>query len=197
MFQTYLTLGFEHILDLNAYDHILFIIALCAIYRPSEWRKILILVTAFTIGHSVTLALAATGVLTFPTPIIEFLIPVTIILTGLNNSWKKDDRSGNHFSKTMKINYGLALFFGFIHGMGFSNFLKSTLLPGEEASFVLQLLAFNLGIELGQLIIVGILFVVAAIAFQLAAVKKREWVLFLSGMTTGVAVILAIETWPF
>ena len=89
IFRTFLTLGFEHISDIKAYDHILFLVALCAIYRLTEWKKVLILVTAFTIGHSITLALAALDIISFSTKIVEFLIPVTILLTSLFNVWKE------------------------------------------------------------------------------------------------------------
>ncbi len=188
-FQFYLNFGFGHILDMDAKDHIAFLIALCAIYRLSQWRQVLILVTAFTIGHSITLALAATDVITFRKEIIELLIPVTILAAAIYNV------VGNPIVSTKKIqaNYWLALGFGFIHGMGFSNTLKSMLMPGEEGSFVQQLLAFNIGVELGQLIIVAIILVMAYLALNLLKIRQREWNLFVSGAAAGIAIILILE----
>jgi len=199
IFRTFLTLGFEHISDINAYDHILFLVALCAIYRLSEWKKVLILVTAFTIGHSITLALAALNIISFSTKIVEFLIPVTILLTSLFNVWKRDKRetSGRLFSKKINITYLLALFFGTIHGMGFSNFLRSTIMPGEEDTFLTQLFAFNVGVELGQLMIVAFILGASFLALNILKVKQREWNLFVSGAAAGVALILMMDTYPF
>ena len=142
-FGFYIKLGFEHISDFAGYDHMLFLVALCAIYRIQQWKSILILVTAFTIGHSVTLLLSSLDILTIPSNIIEFLIPITIFLTAINNvigskSFQKNSK--------MRKNYAMALFFGFIHGMGFSNYFKALLM--ESSSVALPLLGFNIGIEL-------------------------------------------------
>ena len=200
-FQAYLTLGFEHISDVNGYDHILFIVALCAIYKPSDWKKLLILVTAFTIGHSVTLALSAFRLVQIPSEIIEFLIPVTIFITAfLNVLLKKEqgsdapklgERPGTSSGKVM-YNYILALGFGFIHGMGFSNYFSA--LMGKEENIVTPLLAFNLGLEVGQILIVVVMMVVASICFGLFRVKIREWNLFISGAAAGIALTLMQAT---
>lgn len=186
-FQTYLTLGYEHILDPNGYDHILFIVALCAIYKLNEWKKVAILVTAFTIGHSLTLALAAMDVIRFPAVIIEFLIPVTIFLTAIYNVIDKPKTS----SKYLNINYLFALLFGLIHGMGFSNFFRSASMPGD--SLIGQLFPFNVGVELGQLVIVAILLAVSYVAFNILKIKQRDWTLFVSGAAAGVSLILMME----
>ncbi len=196
MFSTYLSLGFDHISDITAYDHILFIIALCAIYRLQEWRKVLILVTAFTLGHSITLALAVLDVISFPGKIIEFLIPLTILITSIYNVWRGDSSSlaQNTFSRSLNINYGFALFFGLIHGMGFSNFLKSTIMPGQESQLVSQLFAFNIGIELGQLMIVVFILITSFIALDKLKIKQRDWRIFISGAAAGISLILMMET---
>ena len=112
-FLTYLQLGFEHISDIKAYDHILFLVALCAIYRLTEWKKVLILVTAFTIGHSITLALAALDIISYSTKIVEFLIPVTILITSLFNVIGQDEgkEEATTFNKKINLNYLFALFF--------------------------------------------------------------------------------------
>jgi len=192
-FKIYVNIGFEHILNLNAYDHILFVVALCAIYQLAEWKKVAILATAFTIGHSITLALAALEVLTFPSKIIEFLIPVTILLTAINNILPKKELA-NNVTNWVNLNYLLALIFGFIHGMGFSNYFKSTQFPGQESEIVSQLLAFNIGVELGQLIIIAVILLASFVAFNVLKIKQREWNLFISGAAAGVAIILMMET---
>jgi len=190
LFSTYMELGFKHISDPQAYDHIVFIIALCAIYRLSEWKKVAILVTAFTIGHSITLALAALEIITFPGDVIEKLIPVTIILTCLYNVifTKETAEEDGIFNRRLSINYLFALFFGLIHGMGFSNFFRS--LHGDESSIVRPLFAFNVGLELGQLLIVAAILVVAYIVLDLFKAKQREWNLFVSGAAAGIAVTI-------
>lgn len=194
LFQTYLTLGFKHIADPKAYDHIVFIVALCAIYRLSEWKKVAILVTAFTIGHSLTLALAVLDIIRFPKDLIETLIPITILLTCLFNIYmfRGDAERDKLFSRKLNLNYLIALGFGLIHGMGFSNFLRSMIMPGEESNLVQQLLAFNIGVELGQLLIVAIILIVGFIVLKLIGVKQRDWNLFISGAAAGIAISLLI-----
>lgn len=187
MFRIYLQLGFEHILDLSGYDHILFIVALCAVYRWTQWRQILILVTAFTIGHSVTLALSALNIVLFPAEVIEFLIPLTILITALFNIWEDNEVE----NRRIRWNYLLALFFGLIHGLGFSNYFKALL--GREENIIQPLLAFNIGVELGQLIIV-LATMILSIGFSKTLLPKhRDWTLFISGAAAGIALILTIE----
>ena len=187
-FHFYLKLGFEHISNLAGYDHIMFLVALCAVYNVSQWRHVLILVTAFTIGHSVTLSLATFDILTIPSAIIKFLIPVTIFLTAINNVFAPPP---NTQSPKIRRNYFMALFFGFIHGMDFSNYFKA--LIGEFGSIFQPLLAFNLGIELGQLLVVIGIFILAYLALTLLKFKPREWNLFISGAAAGMSLISMIE----
>jgi len=195
LFYTYLELGFYHISDIKAYDHILFIVALCAIYSFSEWKRVLILVTAFTIGHSLTLALATLDLVRFPSKIVEFLIPVTIFLTALFNLRQRDRTLElNASQKSVNLNYILALFFGLIHGMGFSNFLRSSLMPGRESNFIKQLFAFNVGIELGQIMIVFMILSLSFLALNIMKVNRRDWTMLISGAAMGISVILMIET---
>ncbi len=200
VFSTYLQLGFEHIADLNGYDHILFIVALCAIYRLSEWRKVALLVTAFTIGHSITLALAALDIIPINAAWIEFLIPVTIFLTALYNVLFHRFDSGlteKTFARNLNFNYLFALVFGLIHGMGFSNFFRSLIMPGETGQLVTQLFAFNVGVELGQLAIVAVILLVSGLAFYVFRIPQRDWNLFISGGAAGIALIMALERIPF
>lgn len=199
-FSAYLSLGFDHISDLNGYDHILFIVALCAIYQLREWRKVVILVTAFTIGHSITLALAALDIIPINGALIEFLIPVTIVLTAVYNVVVHRYKEGTEektFDRKLTWNYLFALLFGLIHGMGFSNFFRSTVMPGEENEFIQQLFAFNIGVELGQLVIVVFVLVASFIAMNILKVKQREWNLFISGGTAGIALLMALERIPW
>lgn len=173
MFGSYLELGFDHILDLKGYDHIVFLIALCAAYASSEWKKILILVTAFTIGHSITLALSALDILTIKASLIEFLIPVTILITALLNLFIRRSTG-----KYLGLNYSLPLFFGFIHGMGFSNYFKALL--GREAEIILPLFAFNLGVELGQICIVAVIMFLNYLLVGISKVPQRWWNIIVS-----------------
>ena len=187
-FELYFRLGLQHILDINGYDHILFVLALCAVYIPRDWRKIIILVTAFTIGHSLTLALATFKVVEIRSDIIEFLIPVTIAITAFVTILKPRPSSG----KNVQMNYLLALFFGLIHGLGFSNYLRELL--GKEAIIWKPLLAFNLGLEAGQLVIVGVFLLMTSILVGIAGVNRKEWTLVVASMVFGVSLMLMIET---
>ncbi len=187
-FPFYLQLGFEHISNLAGYDHILFLVALCAIYRVEQWRTILVLVTAFTIGHSTTLALVSFSNFTISTSIIKFLIPMTIFITSIHNVVGK--RLNENLSK-MNIKYIMALFFGLIHGMDFSNYFKALLF--DESSVLIPLLGFNLGIELGQLLVI---FIIVSIAFgflNFMGIKHREWNLFISGSAAGMSLVSMLE----
>lgn len=189
LFSTYFSLGLHHIADPKAYDHIVFIIALCAIYRLSEWKKVAILVTAFTIGHSITLALAALKIVTPQYEIVEMLIPITIAITAIYNVTKKENKDDlSIFSKNIAWNYLFALLFGLIHGLGFSNYFRELL--GNEANILQPLLAFNLGIEGGQLLIVAFILITSYLFLDVLKVSQRAWTLFISGAAFGIAVTL-------
>ncbi|MEQ8534694.1 MAG: HupE/UreJ family protein [Imperialibacter sp.] len=188
-FSLFFGLGLEHILDVNGYDHILFVIALCAIYSAQQWKNVLVLVTAFTLGHSLTLALSTLDVIKVNSGLVEFLIPITIFITAAANIYKKDAEVG---SKSVKLNYWFAAFFGLIHGMGFSNYLKSLL--GKDESIVTQLLAFNLGLEVGQIVIVLVVMVAAFLFMTLGSVKKRDWILVISSAVAGISLTMIIES---
>ena len=187
-FPFYLQLGFDHISNLAGYDHILFLIALCAVYRIEQWRKILVLVTAFTIGHSVTLALASTGAVVIPSSIIKFLIPTTIFITAIHNVVSKHATNG---SSKMGRNYVMALFFGFIHGMDFSNYFRALLMG--DSSILIPLLGFNIGIELGQLLVVLVIVGIAFLFLNVIGIKHREWNLFISGAAAGMSLLSMLE----
>jgi hypothetical protein len=185
-FPLYFQLGWQHILDWKGYDHILFVVVLCGTYTLPEWRKVLILVTAFTIGHSITLALSVLSLIRINTALIEFLIPVTIVITAATNIL-----SGKPKKKGIPVKYFLALFFGLIHGMGFSNYLKSLL--GKSTSIVAELFAFNVGLEFGQVIIVLGILLISFIIINLVRVKQWNWNFFLSSAIFGIAFMMAAE----
>jgi hypothetical protein len=185
-FALYFGLGKDHILDYaNGYDHILFVLSLCAIYVVKDWKRILILVTAFTIGHSITLALATLKLLSVNSALIEFLIPLTIFITAFSNVFRKEVNTHQNF---LQANYFLALGFGLIHGVGFSNYLRALL--GKNQSILSQLLAFNLGLEFGQLVIVGFFMIICFVLVNLMKVNRRDWKLVLSSAIAGIALIL-------
>ncbi len=187
-FALYFELGREHILNIKAYDHLLFLVVLCAVYVLSDWKKVLILVTAFTIGHSISLALAVFDIVRIDSGIIEFLIPLTIALTALANIFIEKQKQ---FSIKNKVNYFIALFFGVIHGLGFSYYLKSIL--SKSDSVMTPLLSFNLGIELGQMIIVVVFLLLSYLFISIFGLNRKIWNLGISSITLCVALILLFE----
>lgn len=172
----------------------LFLLALSAIYTLTDWRKVIALVTSFTIGHSITLALATFNVIRFNADLIEFLIPVTILLTCITNFFKLKGAASKQ-PTILSVHNLMAAGFGLIHGMGFSNFLKAML--GRNNSIWQELLAFNIGIELGQLLIVLLILLGAAAAMHLFRAKRRDWIMVLSSAAAGVALVLMLESYKF
>ncbi len=205
-FLIYLRLGFEHISDLKGYDHIVFIVALCAAYTLSQWKNLLWLVTAFTIGHSVTLALATLNIISINSDVIELLIPVTILIaSGIDfyegrfgpgrdagdSSQESSSEKGLKGTIGWKTKYVLALSFGLIHGLGFSNFLRAVL--GGEESIAYPLFAFNLGLEIGQIVILlGVLTVSFGIV-GFTRLNHRNWAVVLSVITGGIGFFMLIS----
>ena len=188
-FGLYYGLGLDHILDVRGYDHILFVVVLCALYQFSDWKKVLTLVTAFTIGHSITLALATLKIISFSPDLIEFLIPVTIVFTAISNLFTGD--SAIKDGKAWK-NYLYAGFFGLIHGLGFSNYLRALL--EQDESIVLQLFAFNVGLEIGQLVIVAIYMTISFAVVSIAGVTRRDWKMIVSSAAGGIALMLLLDS---
>lgn len=190
VFYTYLQLGFHHIFNWQAHDHMVFVLAMCALYTGQEWKRILTLVTSFTLGHSITLALSTLDLITFNTALIELLIPVTILLTCLYN-FTQLGKNKHKGSVLWSWSNFFAVAFGLIHGLGFSNYLKSLLGKGE--TIVLELFAFNVGIELGQLLIVLLILLVSAILVNAFRVARRDWVLGVSAAAGAIALMLILE----
>ena len=187
-FKLFLSIGFDHIMDIRGYDHILFIIVLCTVYLVQDWKRILVLVTAFTIGHSVTLALATLKIVYINTHLVEFLIPITILVTAISNLFIGE---GSGYRKGKNWNYFLAIFFGLFHGLGFSSYLRS--LMGQDDSIITQLLAFNIGLELGQIVIVLIYMLIAFIFTSIFSINKRTWNLVISSVIAGMSISLIME----
>jgi len=189
-FAFYFPWGWKHIISWDALDHQLFIAALCAIYALKDWKRVLILVTAFTIGHSLTLALSVYDIVRFSRNWVEFLIPCTIVITAISNLYQK-----NFTAKSVRINYFLALSFGLIHGMGFANAIRITLATGQNIGW--GLFGFNLGLEAGQIFVVFIILLLSMIIQPLLKLNRREWVIFLSAAVFSLAVKMAIDRIPF
>lgn len=186
----YLKLGWEHIISLDALDHQLFILALIAVYSYNDFKKILILVTAFTIGHSITLALSSLDILRVPSKWVEFLIPLTIVITALDNILMKGKQNN-----LMKVNYYLALIFGLIHGMGFAN--TARMMIAKEQSLFVPLLGFNIGLELGQIVLVIVILVILFFLLKLFKVNRKDWILFISSAVFALSLKMTLERWPF
>lgn len=196
-FEFYLKLGYEHILDMDGFDHLLFLVVLCAIYRVSEWRKVILLATAFTIGHSLTLALANFDVIRFSPKVVEVLIPSTILFTAVYNFLLRfSSRKMKYFveiSHKYALNYVLAAIFGLIHGMAFSNDLRSMMMPGEENQLFKQLFAFNVGVEMGQFLVIAGILLGSWFAFEILKVKEKYWVGVISGLAGIISIFMIIE----
>ena len=200
VFQTYLQLGFLHICTPRAADHLTFLLALCAPYVLRDWRRVLALVTSFTVGHSLTLALATLGLVAFKPSVIEALIPVTIMVTALVNlrgAGAASARRGQLRPAPVlaAAPNALALGFGLIHGLGFSNYLRALLGPGSRP--VQELLAFNVGVELGQVLVVAAILLLGALLLRGFGVARRDWLLTTSGAALGIAALLLVQLlWP-
>ena len=182
-FKTWFEIGFDHIINYQALDHILFIVVLTVIYDIKMIKKIIILITAFTVGHTLTLILSTLNLIQYDQKIIEFAIPLTIAIKAINNIRKRNQTllgGGN-------LNYYLALFFGLIHGLGFSNYLKA-LLIGDN--ILLELFSFNIGVEIGQIVIVLLFLFVGFIFSKIFFSKRNEWILFVSSLILGISLLL-------
>ena len=186
-FILYFKMGLNHVLDFSAYDHILFLIVLAVVFNFNQWKKAIWLITFFTIGHTITLALSAYGVLKIRMDIIEFLIPLTIFITGLTNVL----RAKNSSSGKENLNLVFALFFGLVHGLGFSNYFK--MMVGKEEDKLMPLLEFALGIEASQIIIVFGILIIGTFLQNLIKITRRDWVLVTSSIVIGFSIQMMID----
>lgn len=185
----YFVEGWQHIIGLNALDHQLFIVTLVAVYLLKDWKKVLILVTAFTIGHCITLALNLFDVIDINEKLIEFLIPCTIIITAFFNFFKT-----NNHSKNLQLNYFFALFFGLIHGLGFANTIR--FMMAKDQSLGWSLVGFNAGLEAGQILMVIIFLLISFLVVDMAGLSRKWWIYSVSGLALLLALKFAIERIP-
>lgn len=185
-FYIWFSTGISHIINWEAYDHVLFLFALCSIYTWKQWKKMLMLITAFTIGHSLTLALSVFQVLTLNMAFVEFLIALTIVVTCLYNIRfnKADEENKNNTS------FWMAACFGLIHGLGFASVLKEMLFDDH---ILLPLFSFNVGLEVGQLFIVIILFSLMHFFRMAFHLKQYALNLFISAGIAIIACVVAIN----
>jgi hypothetical protein len=188
-FKFYFQFGWEHIINKSALDHIFFIAALAAIYMLRDWKQVLILVTAFTIGHTITLILSTKQIVEVNSNWVEFLIPCTIVLTAISNLFQKNFTPGS-----VRINYFLALFFGLIHGLAFANTLR--MIIAEDQSFALSMFSFSVGLELGQILIVFLILLLAQLLVGVLKIERRNWVIFASAAVFALAIEMAVQRWP-
>lgn len=188
-FLFYLKLGWEHIISWDALDHQLFVLVLIVAYTLNDFKKLLILITAFTVGHSITLALSVLDLYRLPSDWVEFLIPLTIVITALDNIVLK-----GKIKNLMQVNYFLALGFGLIHGLGFANIARMSM--AKEQNIAVPLLGFNVGLELGQIVVVLALMILAYIVVTLFRVPRKDWIMFISSGVFALALKMALERIP-
>jgi hypothetical protein len=186
-FYIYFQIGFKHIANVGAMDHILFMMALALRYQFADWKKLLVLITAFTIGHTITLGLCVLDIIYFSKHWIEFLIPATIAVTAFSNLFVKKF----NFNQPFPLIYWFALFFGLIHGLGFSNYIQSLL--GKEQSIIQPLISFNIGLEVGQIFVVFITLFIMSLIVYFFKVKHKSAVLVISGIIIGACISMFIE----
>lgn len=194
-FWLYFNIGLKHVLDINGYDHVLFLMALSLPYSFKDWKKVLILATLFTVGHTVSLILSVFGVVTVDSTVIEFLIPITILITALYNIFKWARKAGGKNDSLTFISV-TTLFFGIIHGLGFSNYFKVVLPPSADEK-LLPVLEFALGIEAAQIIVVLAMLLLSFVMQEFLRLAKRDWILIISAFVAGVVVpmIIGSEIW--
>jgi len=189
-FWLFLKLGLYHVLDWQAYDHILFLIVLVAAYNFSNWKRIFILVSLFTLGHTVSLLLANYNVVTVSSKWIEFLIPVTILVAALYNLFTSGKGSKN---EKLGLFYFITIFFGLIHGFGFASYYKMINGSGE----ILPLLEFALGVELAQIIVVFVVLLISFVAQRIFRFNKRDWIMIVSSIVIGMIIPMLIRNWAW
>ncbi|KGO89695.1 HupE/UreJ family protein [Flavobacterium suncheonense] len=189
-FLTYFNIGLRHVLDINAYDHVLFLIALVTPYAFKDWKRVLILVSLFTLGHTLSLLLSVYGIVIIKASLIEFLIPITILTTALFHLFTAG-KSGKNESITFIAM--VTLFFGIIHGLGFSNYFKA-ILPGNASDKLVPLLEFALGIEAAQIIVVFVVLIISYIVQTFFRFSKRDWTLVMSAFVVGVVLPMIAES---
>jgi hypothetical protein len=191
-FWLYLKLGFDHVLDWNAYDHVLFLTALVASYTFQQSRKVIWLVTLFTIGHVLSLALSAYNILRIDSSVIEFLIPVSILFTAIYNIFTSGKAHGKG---KLNLLYFITFFFGLVHGFGFSTYFN--MLAKSADNIFLMLVEFALGIELAQILVVFVILLLSFVVQNIFRFSKRDWVLVISSIVLGMTIPILADNWIF
>ncbi|HEX8576953.1 MAG TPA: HupE/UreJ family protein [Flavobacterium sp.] len=189
-FLAYFEIGLRHVLDIQAYDHVLFLIALTVPYAFKDWKRVLLLISVFTLGHTVALFLSVFGFVAIRVSLVEFLIPVTILITAVFHLFTAGKTSKNEGVSIISF---ITLFFGIIHGLGFSNYFN-TLLGGTTTSKILPLLEFALGIETAQIIVVVVALIISYFIQTFFRFSKRDWTLVMAAFVIGVVVPMLIES---
>ena len=189
-FWIYFQIGLKHVLDIHAYDHVLFLIALAVPFSFADWKRVVLLVTLFTIGHTMALMLSVFEIVTIKVNVVELLIPITILITALFNLF-----TAGKSSKRDSINlvFFITLFFGIIHGLGFSNYFKS-ILGGSTISKIIPLSEFALGIEAAQIVVVFLVLLLSYIVQTIFRFSKRDWTLVMSAFVIGVVIPMIVES---
>ena len=189
-FWTYFEIGLRHVLDIKAYDHVLFLIAMTVPYAFKDWQRVLALVTIFTLGHTLALLLSVFGWVVIKVDLVEFLIPITILVTAIFHLFTAG-KSGK--KESISIIGFITLFFGIIHGLGFSNYFK-TILPGTASAKMVPLLEFALGIETAQIIVVLVVLILSYLVQTFFRFSKRDWTLALSAFVIGVVLPMILNS---
>ena len=189
-FMLYVKLGLYHVLDINAYDHVLFLIALVVPYHFKDWKKVVTLVSVFTLGHTLALLLALYKIIRIDVDFVEFLIPITILSTAVYNLFNSGKGGAN---SGITVTAFITLFFGIIHGLGFSNYFNS-ILAGSPTDKLLPLLEFALGIELAQLAVVLAVLILSFLIQYFAKNSKKNWILITSSIIIGIVIPMLIES---
>lgn len=185
----YFRSGWDHILSKDALDHLFFITVLAVVYRFAQWKQLLVLVTAFTVGHALTLFLSAMDLFQLRDAWVEFAIPCTIVLSALANLRKAAGQGSD------KLQYAIALVFGLVHGMGYANTIRFML--SKEQSLLWSLFSFNVGLEVGQIFVVLLMLLASIAVIRTGFFNRREWVLVYSALVMGLAIQIVIERNPF
>lgn len=189
-FWIYFNTGLRHVLDINAYDHVLFLIALTIPYAFKDWQRVLLLVTLFTLGHTMALLLSVYGFVQIKVNLVEFLIPITILITAIFHLFTAGKNAKKESISFIAV---ITIFFGIIHGLGFSNYFN-TILPGNASAKLIPLLEFALGIEAAQIIVVLLVLIISYIVQTVFRFSKRDWTLVMSAFVIGVVIPMVIES---
>lgn len=186
----YFKIGWFHIMSPDATDHLFFIAVLAIIYAVTDWQKVLVLVTAFTLGHALTLFMSVLNLISVKSEVVEFLIPCTIMITAMMNLFLQRKQGGSH-----SIQYSIALGFGLIHGLGYANYIRMILSADQQ--LVWGLFSFNIGLEAGQLVVVSLVLLLVWMGSKVHANAHRYLICFISLAVLCFSLLMVIERFPF